>query len=61
MCYTRKSSLSDARDKKVEDDRTSEMRTKRAGFFGALFGGSEKPGQKADSDRVPAKETVPAE
>ncbi len=61
MCYTRKSSVSDAREKRVENDRATEVRAKRAGLIGALIGAFDKPGQKADSDRASAKENVPAE
>ena len=61
MCYTRKSSLSEAHESKVAGNRTDEMRTKRTGPIDALPGNRDKHDEKAAPERAPAKETVPAE
>ena len=61
MCYTRKSSFSEERERKAAGDRTDEMRTKRTGPIDALVGNPDKHSQKAAPERAPAKETVPAE
>ena len=61
MCWEWKSRVSEPRNETVADDRTEEIRAKRTGVIEALVGDADKQGKKAEPDRAPVKETVPAE
>ena len=58
MCYTSKPSVSE--DRKVAENRGTEMRTERSGLADSLRG-SDRQDKKPASEHTPAKETVPAE